>query len=188
MNGGDAERRAAPASERAPVSAPVWKRIEAAVRRVVRRTVAASEREEIAQQIYLQILENIQKVRDSERIDAWATRVAVNAVWSTLRSRQRWRKLVVPSDDPDIELAFYAVDFEVRERVASVFSALEMLSPRYRRLLEERWLDDKGATHVAESERISPTTAKRRLRKAQRLLNAVIERNTHLRSKAQRSR
>lgn len=188
MNGGEAERRSAPTSERAPVAAHVWKRVEAAVRRVVRRSVAAADREDIAQQIYLQILENIQALRDWERIDAWATRVAVNAVWSTLRSRQRWRKLVVPSDDAAVDLAYYAVDFEVRERIAAVFAALELLPPRQRRLLEERWLDDKGATHVAASEQISPTTAKRRLREAQRLLNSLVERNPHLRSKAPRSR
>ncbi len=186
MKGGEAERASASPSERAPVSDPVWKRIEAAVSRVLRRRVTPGEREELAQQIYLQILESIHSLRDWDRVDAWATRVALNTVWSTLRTRKRWRRLVVPSEDADVERAFYAVDFEVRERIAAVFAALETLPPHHRRLLEERWLDDKGATLVAASERYSATTAKRRLREAQRLLNAVVERNARARPKPPR--
>lgn len=188
MSGGEAERDSAPASGRTPVGVQVWERIEAAVWRVVRRSVAPAERDEIAQQIFLRILENIHALRDRERLDAWATRVAVNIVWSTLRTRKRWRRLVVPADDAEIELASYVVDFEVRERIAAAFSALDTLPPRQRRLLEERWLDDKRATDVAAREHCSATTAKRRLREAQRLLNAAFERNAHLRSKRARPR
>jgi RNA polymerase sigma factor (sigma-70 family) len=167
-------RRTTDGSIRLPVGSDVWNAIESTVRRIVRRAVRHTERDEMAQQIFLQILEKFSEVRDPDRVEGWAARVATNMVWNSYRKRKRWQRLVVATEDGELEGFADNIDFEARERIAMAFSVWPKLSAQHRDLLEEHWLDEHGVTQIAARHRCSPSTAKRRLRAAQRRFDLLI--------------
>lgn len=158
------------------MSADVWKAVELAVKRVVRRMIRDDEREDISQEIFLTILESLRTVRDHDRIEGWASRVATNWVVNTFRKRARWRRLIVPNDDADV--AVEGPDYETRERLALAYSAFEKLSTAQRRVLEQRWFDEVPAERMAIREACSPRTAKRRVARAQHRFEVLLKLST----------
>jgi RNA polymerase sigma-70 factor (ECF subfamily) len=169
------QRRTTADAIRVPIGNDAWKAIEHTVRRIVRKAVSHTERDEIAQQIFLQILEKLSEVRDPGRIEGWAARVATNMIWNDYRKRKRWHRLVVASEDGELDAFADSVDFEARERIAMVYSVWPKLPPRHRELLEQHWLDEHGVTQIAARHHCSPSTAKRRLRAAQRKMGLLLD-------------
>jgi RNA polymerase sigma-70 factor (ECF subfamily) len=120
-----------------------------------------SERDDLAHEIFVRILQNAHKVRDPARLQAWAARLVVNAVKNEFRRRKlrRWFSL----DTDDERAPSYHSDYDGREVLLRTYSVLEKLPPRERLPLTLRLIGQQSVAEIASASGASTRTVKRRL-------------------------
>jgi RNA polymerase sigma-70 factor, ECF subfamily len=119
------------------------------------------ERDDLAHEIFLRILQNVQKLRDRSRLQAWAARLAVNAVKNEFRRRKLRRWLSLDADDE--RSPSYHPDFEGREVLLHTYDVLAKLPPRERLPLTLRLVGQRPIEEIALVTGCSSRTVKRRL-------------------------
>jgi RNA polymerase sigma-70 factor (ECF subfamily) len=122
------------------------------------------EREDLAHEIFVRILRNADKVRDPAHLEAWAARVAANAVKNEFRARKLRRMFMLGADTE--ELATYHPDFEGRELLLRTYRVLMLLPTRERLPFTLRLVDQQSAEQIALVCGSSVRTIKRRLKAA----------------------
>lgn len=122
------------------------------------------EREDLAHEIFIRILRNADKVRDPAHFEAWAARVATNAVKNEFRAR-KLRRIFAFGVDTE-ELAPYHPDFEGRELLLRTYRVLMQLPTRERLPFALRLVGQHSAEEIALVCGSSVRTIKRRLKAA----------------------
>lgn len=166
----------------------IFERLAPVINRVVWTLLGPdSEHEDMLHDVFLRVLRGVPKLRDTERLEEWSARVAINAVRNELR-RRRLRRWVAwnPFEDPGPSV--YAPDFEGREVLARAYRALDMLPANERVVLSLRLFYDSTLEEVAASAGCSVTTAKRRLKRARARFIRIAERDALLKPWLERSR
>lgn len=122
------------------------------------------ERDDLAHEIFLRILQNAHQLRDRSRLEAWAARLAVNAVKNEFRRRKlrRWFSL----DADDERSPSYHPDFEGREVLLHTYEVLAKLPPRERVPLTLHLVAQQAIDEIALETSCSSRTVKRRLQAA----------------------
>lgn len=122
------------------------------------------ERDDLAHEIFLRILQNAHQLRDRSRLQAWAARLAVNAVKNEFRRRKlrRWFSL----DADDERSPSYHPDFEGREVLLRTYEVLAKLPARERVPLTLHLVGQQAIEEIAIAENCSARTVKRRLQAA----------------------
>src|SRR5215213_5452458 len=101
----------------ASVAEVVYERVAPVVNRMVWLYLGTDpERDDIAQDIFVSIVRRAASVRDPARLEAWASRVAFNAICNLFRRRKfrRWLSLDSLQEDEPPE---HPTDFDGRELV-----------------------------------------------------------------------
>jgi RNA polymerase sigma factor (sigma-70 family) len=122
--------------------------------RLALRTAAAlvesrEEAADIAQEVAIDVLGSLDKLRDPEAFDAWVHRITVRRTLQRLRKRRRARAAETPLallDDSDQPLAPEGLD---RDTVLVARGALAELPPKQRLALALRYVHDLTDAEIA---------------------------------------
>jgi RNA polymerase sigma-70 factor, ECF subfamily len=123
-----------------------------------------AERDDLAHEIFLRILQNAHQLRDRSRLQAWAARLAINAVKNEFRRRKLRRWLSLSADDE--QTPSYHPDFEGREVLLHTYAVLAKLPERERLPLTLHLVGQQSVEEIALATDCSTRTIKRRLRAA----------------------
>lgn len=161
----------------------LYARVAPVVGRVVWTYLATDpERDDVAQEIFLAIVRGAPSVKDPARLEGWAARVAVNAIWNVFRRRKfrRWLSLESSGDsEPLIDHA----DFEGREVLARTQRVLEHLPLKERMPFTLKLLGNASVEEIARLCNCSSRTIKRRLNDARARFIRLAERDPALRGR-----
>ena len=159
----------------------IYRRYADEVHRRISRLVGPDpEREDLVQQVFIDVFRGLAKFRRESAFSTWLYRIVVNVAYEHLRKRQRR-----PADVVALELLEKADDrlnpeesARQRESLLRGLAMLERLDPRKRiafvlRCVEGLSLDEIGAIVGAKAPAVG-----QRVKHAQRELAAMIERDT----------
>lgn len=139
-----------------------------------RMTASAQDASEVAQSVFLRVLERIDDYDPSRRFFSWIYRIALNEAIDVTRRKGREEPLDedfdVAQEQPDPE-----EDYEGRQRLARVRAALRQLSAQDRAVLTLRHYADCDYREMAHILDIEEKTVKSRLFEARRRLAQRIE-------------
>ena len=117
--------------------------------------------------VFVRALQSMRSLRDPEALKAWLTSVAVLTAktWIQRRQRHRWLRFLPVEELPEREAPM--VPGEVREAFHATYQALAELPVDERVAFSLRIIDGMEVAEVARSCRVSLSTIKRRLAKAE---------------------
>ena len=131
------------------------------------------ELDDLVQDVFLSAHGTLRTLRHPEAIKSWLATVTVRVARQRLRARRLRRFLhlptTVPEDPPD-----RAASPEIKALVGGIFRALEAVPVNARLAWSLRYLQGERLERVAELTDCSLATAKRRIAKAQALLDEVL--------------
>jgi RNA polymerase sigma-70 factor (ECF subfamily) len=119
----------------------------------------------------------IRSLRDTDRLDAWLARIAVNAARMVARGRRRRTVREIPGLDPlDADPPSIASDpaAGAADDARALGAALDRLSPDQRSILALHHLDGRGIPEISGILDIPEGTVKSRLFTARRALVAAL--------------
>jgi RNA polymerase sigma-70 factor (ECF subfamily) len=158
--------------------AEVHQRLEAFVRRRVSDPHAA---EDIAQEVLLRLHRNIGRLRDNDRLDAFAYEIARNAITDHYRAKAVVKEMPSAPDslaatiEADPETSRQTEDPEGRELLARCLEPLvEQLSPAYREALTLTDLGDLSQVEAARMTGLSVPGMKARVQRARRQVRELL--------------
>ncbi len=138
-----------------------------------------SEAEDVLHEIFVRALEGIDGVEDPSRLKSWLTGITVYTAreWIRRRTRRRWLSFVDELPDRPQVLA----SEEVNEATRLTFDVLHGMSPDDRVFFSLRFIDGMELSEVALACDVSVSTAKRRLKDAEKHFIARAKRHEALR-------
>ncbi len=125
---------------------------------------ADAEHDDMVQQVFVNILGSIHRLREPGALEAWIIRVTTNTVRKELRSRKQ-RRLFRLSDEPP-EQSDSRLAPDRRMLVRSFYRVLNAMRTGDRLVFTLRHVGGLSLTETAAACGVSETTAKRRLRRA----------------------
>lgn len=97
------------------------------VRKMVRQNMAADD---IVQNVFLKLYENIRLIRNADSISFWLFRTARNEVYGWYRKQNTYKKVFDPSDLDDLEIdsgSDLPEEIEIKEFAMMIIAELELL-------------------------------------------------------------
>jgi RNA polymerase sigma factor (sigma-70 family) len=138
-----------------------------------------SERDDVAQDILLSVIQHADSVRDEAALEAWVSSVAFNKIRNVFRARKlrRWLSLdaLFGHDPPDPP-----ADFEGRELVKRAQRILERLPVAERMAFTLQFLANAGIQEIAVQCGWSERTTRRRLKAARVRFMRLVQRDPAL--------
>jgi RNA polymerase sigma-70 factor, ECF subfamily len=125
---------------------------------------------DILQEVFVQALASVRKLRDPAALKPWLLRIAAHCARRTLRSRSRrsWLRFFVDAEEESrVEQAAPGIDAEARETLRAVYAVLQRMPADDRIAFALRYIDGMELTEVAQACTVSLATVKRRLRRAE---------------------
>lgn len=125
---------------------------------------------DILQEVFVQALASIRKLRDPAALKPWLMRIAAHCARRTLRSRTRraWLRFFVDADEEArTEPVTPGIDPEARETLRAVYAVLKGMPADDRIAFALRYIDGMELTEVAAACSVSLATVKRRLRRSE---------------------
>jgi RNA polymerase sigma-70 factor (ECF subfamily) len=144
----------------------VYERVAPTVHRIVWLYLATDpERDDVAQDIFVSIIRRAGSIRDPARLEAWAARVAFNAIFNLFRRRKfrRWLSLDLLAEH---EHPARRTDFEGRELAARAQQILESLPVLERMAFTLELFGNASQEEMARLCDCSKRTLRRRLKSA----------------------
>jgi RNA polymerase sigma-70 factor (ECF subfamily) len=136
-------------------------RVVAIVRKVLHDPVEA---EDVAQEIFISVLDSVQRFDGRARLSTWLYRVALNRALNRLRDLVRRERL--RSSGAETLRAITEDEFEQAEQRKQIRSAVEHLVPERRLLVTLRDLEGRSYDEIARIARLPAGTVKSRLHRA----------------------
>lgn len=141
---------------------------------IVRMIGSRDESEDLAQEVFLQVVRRFHTLRNPDALKAWIISIAVNVV----RQRLRQKKLrsyfpLAPQQDYE-EVADGALSPEDRSTIARVYRSLDGMPVDERLAWTLRHIEEERVEQVALLCGCSLSTAKRRIEAAQRRLREAV--------------
>ncbi len=161
----------------------LYERLAPVVHRVVWLYLATDpDRDDIAQDIFISIVRRANSVRDQRHLEAWAARVAFNAICNLFR-RRKFRRWLSLDSLQDSEHPARHTDFEGRELVASAQRILERLPMTERMPLTLELFGNADQAEIARLCGCSERTLRRRLTAARARFLELARRDPALSSR-----
>lgn len=133
-------------------------------RLAVSRVKSKEEAEDIFQEVFIKIYEKMPEFVSKEHEKYWIIRVTINLSKNILKSS--WHRKVLPLDSE--------IKFEDKEERDVYFEVLR-LPLKYRTILQLYYYESFKIDEIAEILKISPNTAKTRLRRAREKLKINLK-------------
>jgi RNA polymerase sigma-70 factor (ECF subfamily) len=160
---GSTERLLELAQSGAPAAAQlVHDRFADDIHRVVYRVLGPdAEHEDVVQQVFLQILRDVSRVREADKLQGWVMAVAVNTARALIRKRKLrfWHSTTVD----DAETWTQEDDSDGRELVRRTYGILRQLRTEDRVAFSLRYIEGYQVQEVASLTGASLATVHRRL-------------------------
>ncbi len=143
------------------------------------------DRADLAQEVWIRVYRNLQKLQEPEKFRGWLSRIAVNMFYDTLRKRKRnavplsldtpridgediaWE---IPSDDPSPEEALMT-----REFYEQLSAALADLPEAFRTTIVLREIEGMSYEEIAEITGVTMGTVKSRIARARSKLQSQLK-------------
>lgn len=140
--------------------------VAARIRRVLGPHLAV-DFADVLQDVFVQVLASLDRLRDPAALSAWLATVATRTARRYLRNRraQGWLRFGAPGDLPELGVEDPAP--EVNEAHRRIRALLGRMPPEDRAVLVLRHVERLGLREVAARCQVSLATAKRRLKRAQ---------------------
>jgi RNA polymerase sigma-70 factor, ECF subfamily len=144
------------------------------------------EAEDVLHEIFVRALEGIDGVEDPSRLKSWLTGITVYTAreWIRRRTRRKWLRFVEELPEPPV----YGASEEVNEATRCTFDVLSGMSSDDRVFFSLRFIEGMELSEVALACDVSVSTAKRRLKDAEKHFIARAKRHEALRSWLEESR
>jgi RNA polymerase sigma-70 factor, ECF subfamily len=128
------------------------------------------EAEDILHEIFVRALEGINSVEDPSRLRSWLTGITVYTAreWIRRRVRRRWLRFVEELPEPPQPPQAAIASEEVNEATRCAFAVLEGMSSDDRVFFSLRFIEGMELSEVALACDVSVSTAKRRLKDAEK--------------------
>ncbi len=164
--------------------AAFFHRHAAYVERVITRVIGFDrELSDIVQDVFLNALSSIRTLRDAGALRPWLAQVATLTARKVLRtrSRRRWLRLFVDlEDEQSVERATSGTDLATLRALGAVYAVLEELPADEHIAFALRFIEGMEIAEVAAACRVSLSTAKRRLQRAERCFLDKAQRRPEL--------
>jgi RNA polymerase sigma-70 factor, ECF subfamily len=132
---------------------------------------------DILQEVFIQALASIRKLRDPAALKPWLMRIAAHSARRTLRNRTRraWLRFFIDAEEEArTEPIAPGIDPEARETLRAVYAVLKRMPADDRITFALRYIDGMDLSEVAAACSVSLATVKRRLRRSEeRFLRAA---------------
>jgi RNA polymerase sigma-70 factor (ECF subfamily) len=143
------------------------------------------ELEDLVQDIFARALEGIERVREADKLKPWLRGLTVFTARETLR-RRKWRSWL-PLGNPEVEedvIPFPTTTDALEERLVlrKVKKVLDAMNVDDRLAFTLRHLEGLELTEVAETLKMSLSTAKRRIWRAEEEFRRACDRDRDLRA------
>jgi len=124
------------------------------------------EAEDLLHEVFLRALEGIHDLEEPARLKSWLTGIAVHTgrEWIRRRVRRRWLRFV----DEVPERPAIAASPEINEATRCTFEVLHGMSPDDRVVFSLRFIEGMELADVAVACDVSLSTAKRRIKDAEK--------------------
>jgi len=173
---------AAAAGDRGAFQALYRRHLRAVHRRLTAIVGPVTERDDLTQQVFLDLHRALPRFRGEARFSTFLHRIAINIACEHLERHGRERRRRAPLDEAQLErLVAPAASPEARARhrqeLAQVFALLEVLRPKQRIAFVLVAVEGLSLAEAGELLRASADTVKQRVLAARRELAARIERS-----------
>jgi RNA polymerase sigma-70 factor (ECF subfamily) len=152
--------------------AAFFHRHAAYVERVITRVIGFDrELSDIVQDAFVNAISSLHTLKDGGALRPWLAQVATRTARKVLRtrSRRRWLRLFVDQEDEkSAERATSGTDLSTLRALAAVYAVLEELPADEHIAFALRFIEGMEIAEVAAACRVSLSTAKRRLQRAER--------------------
>jgi RNA polymerase sigma-70 factor, ECF subfamily len=144
--------------------------------------------DDIAQETFLLLLKKWSQLTDHENLDAWLRTSARNLVRNELRNQKRRPHLInkhlttflVEHSRPEPDPYEVAI---TEERHSALRNCLSLLTPRSRKIVEERYFQDRDSSEIGEEMGMKSSAVRRALFRARESLNACLIKKLNLPAK-----
>lgn len=124
------------------------------------------EAEDIVHEVFVRAFEGIDSIDDPARLRGWLTGITVLTAREWIRRKVRYRWLNFVREVPEVESHW--ADHEVSEAARCTFAVLAELDPDDRFVFSLRFLEGLELSEIALACDVSISTAKRRLKNAEK--------------------
>jgi RNA polymerase sigma-70 factor (ECF subfamily) len=133
------------------------------------------EVDDLVQDVFVEAVRGISKLREPNAVKGWLARVAVRLSVRRLRKRRVLQALHLTLEHADYEqLAGSGATLEQRTLIAKVYRLLDQLPARTRVIWTLRYVLDEPLHSIVELTACSQSTVQRRLRDAEKLLEKEL--------------
>jgi RNA polymerase sigma-70 factor (ECF subfamily) len=153
-----------------------WRHLDAALHGFFRSRIADPQlRDDLVQEVLLRMHERWDQLREHGRIDAWAFRIARNALIDHYR-RHRGSEPLGELSDPELESESESESNDEAPRVLGTWLTMQIatLPPRYREALELTELRGLSQREAARLLGVAESTFKSRVQRGRDLLHAAL--------------
>ena len=139
--------------------------VERRIRRVL-GPLRGAEIADVVQEVFVQVLGSIDRLRDPAALPAWMATVATRTALRCLRHRRAraWLRFLAPSDLP--ELGAEDPPPEVSEAYRRTHEVVASMPPAERVVFVLRYVERRDLRQIASCCQVSVATVKRRLKRA----------------------
>lgn len=133
--------------------------------------------EEITQDTFVAAYQNMDRLRDVNKTQAWLVRIAINKSYDLLKSRKK----IVSLDQVTVAGTCETPESEVikREQQKEIQQAIEKLSPGQQEIIFFKYNREMTTKQIAEATELPEGTVKSRLQKARSLIAGSITKFRH---------
>ena len=128
-----------------------------------------SEAEDITQEVFIRLYNNIKKIKNEEHIKAWLIRVTINL--SIDYNRNYWNKNTTSLDEN-----YKYFDEETKD----VFNELKKLTPEYRNIIYLYYYKEYKISEISEILSMNQNTVSSYLNRARKELKHILEQGGEL--------
>ena len=161
-------------------AAVLFRRFSILVNQWVLRIVGAdADHNDMVQTIFCRLIDTVHRVREPEKLDAWVRAVSVNVVLQELRRRRSRRLLLLGAPHAPCGGSFVQ-DLEARDLLRRARRLLDLMPPAEHMVFLLHYVEGESLATIAADCGFSLPTAKRRLAKAGKRFEQLIEREPEL--------
>jgi len=169
----------AQAGDRAAMQEIYRRHADAVFRRLTRLVGSGPDREDLLQQVFVELFRGLHRFRGDARFGTYVYRIATNIACDHLQQRRRRQGRFCSCDDPDRRAAAGASPELAtihREQLERAWSLLDRIKPKKRVAFLLRVVEGPSMEQIAEQVGARPATVAKRVMHAQRELMAMMER------------
>lgn len=172
--GSDVAIVAAIRAQQASGGAALYDRYQTHVRRVLLRVLGPDlDLDDLVQDVFIAAIDSIHRLETPDALRSWLASIAVFTARAEIRrrTRSRWFPLFSSDDMPEVEAPISTP--EVDEALRATYRVLGKLSTDERIAFALRYIDGMELVEMASACRVSLSTVKRRLWRAQKKFTTI---------------